>query len=53
VIAIARLTLATMAADSGVLRGMILMPSSFDIRFPGEGEQACRHEKAAPVSLRL
>jgi hypothetical protein len=26
------LTLATMAADSGVLLGIILVPSSFDIR---------------------
>src|SRR5579872_405229 len=33
VIAIARLTLATMAADSGVLLGIILARSSFAIRY--------------------
>jgi len=32
VIAIARLTLANMAADSGVLRGIIFVQSSFAIR---------------------
>jgi hypothetical protein len=33
VIAIARLTLATMAADSGVLLGISLVPSSSDIHY--------------------
>jgi hypothetical protein len=43
VIAIARLTLATIAADSGVLRGMILVPSPFDIAFLSHQNQVAPH----------
>jgi hypothetical protein len=38
VIAIARLTFADMAADSGVLLGIILVRSSFAIRYFPAGE---------------
>src|SRR5882724_13518836 len=50
VIAIARLVFATMAADSGVLLQIILVLSSFDIRyFPRPTvERAFRRTRAAP-----
>jgi hypothetical protein len=42
----ARLTLANMAADSGVLRGIILVRSSFAIGYfaPGVVEPASAHD---------